>query len=355
MYPVSCALLSALAVLACGVETGRSPSQGLVFARYAGTSTDLVQVRLADGAERVLTPTPERHERWPYWSSQAQRLLFQAGPADGPNDLFLWDPATGEERPLVQTPERDERWQRWSPDGTRVVYAFHGGDPPAGVAVVDPATGETRIWASSGPDDFFLRPSFAPDGQRLVAQRRGRGGSGSSLWLLRPDAPPQPLTDDPVRFFMKGRFSRDGSRIFYSRRHRGPHPHQIFRMDADGGNPQMLVGGPGVNAHSAAPAPVGNEVAFVSERDDAYDLFVADFETGRMEALTRTPERSELAPRWSPDGKLLVVTTLPARAGLPHMNDEESLEETGIAVIDRDGRERFHTRGFMPDWMPPWP
>jgi Tol biopolymer transport system component len=362
VYPVPprrCAalLLGAAALLGCGraESATASASAGLVFVRRVGDSTELVRARIADSAERVLSRTPEREERWPYWSDAAARLLFQAALPGQPNDLFLWSPGSGEETALVRTPERDERWQRWSPRGDRVVYAFRGGDPPAGVALLRPSDGATQLLASSGPEDFFLRPHFSPDGRHLVAQRRGDDGFGSWLWLLEPGQEPRRLTREPDRFDLKGRFTRDGSRIVYSRRRRGSELHRIVSIDVTGGDPRVLAGRGGRDAHSAQPSPTRDEIAFVARQGKGYDLFLADLDGGNARALTRSPERNELAPQWSPDGERLVVTTTPSAAGVPQLVDPEGLVEAGVAVLDRDGRELFWAAGFMPDWMPPWP
>jgi len=348
------ALLAAGLALACARDPD-PPAEGLVFARTGAGSTELWQARLADGAERPITHTPGRDERWPYWSSESGRLLFQASPRGGRNDLYLWDPGSALETPLLTTPDRDERWQRWSPDGTRVAYAFRGGRPETGVAWVDASDGSVEVLAAGARGDLYLRPAFAPDGARVVAQRRRAGEPGSELWLLGPGEAPRPLVTDAAWFSFKAGFNRDGSRIVFSRRPTGAAApaHEIASVDAAGGDLRVLAGGAGEDAHSAEPSPRRDEIAFVARRDADFDLYLRSAD-GSVRALTRTPVRDELAPRWSPDGERLVVTTSPTGAGGPRLADEESLARTGIAVLDRGGRELFAAPGLMPDWMPPW-
>ncbi len=363
MYPVpsrlrSTLLLGAAALLACGAgEPGSPPaaSEGLVFTRLVGDSTDLVRARIADGAERAVTSTPERNERWPRWSDAAGALLFQAAPrAGGPNDLYLWDPQTGAETPLVVTPDRDERWQRWSPGGDRVVYAFQGGDAAAGVALLRPSDGAIRILASSRAKDFFLRPHFSPDAARLVVQRRGPDGSGSWLWILEEDREPRRVTWGPGRVDLKAWFTRDGSQIVFSRRPRGLNQHRVVRIDGSGENQRVLAGSDGRDSHSAQPSPTRDEIVFVAAGARGYDVFLADLDGAGARALTQTPERNEMAPHWSPDGERLVVTTTPADVGVPGLSPQD-LARSSIRVLDRQGQELFHAPGFMADWMPPWP
>jgi Tol biopolymer transport system component len=236
-----------------------------------------------------------------------------------------------------------------------VVYAFLGGDPAAGVAALRPGDAELEILAASGPQDFFLRPHFSPDGERLVAQRRGEDGVGSWLWLLEPGQAPRRLTHRPDRYDLKGSFTRDGTRIVYSRRRRGADVHRVLSIDLAGGDPRVLAGSDGRDAHSAEPSPTRDEIAFVQRDGRQYDLYRADLDGGNARPVTRSPDRNELAPHWSPDGERLLVTVTPAASGMPELADAESLREASVLVLDRQGRELFQTPGFMPDWMPPWP
>ncbi len=365
MYPLParpCAGI-ALACLwllaACGEPATEGVSSaaaaGLVLVRFGDGAGDLHRVRIADGAEQRITRTPGRDERWPYWSDAAGRLLFQATTAGRRNDLFLWDPVTGEESQLVATPQRDERWQRWSPDGARVAYAFRDAGLAAGIETVELATGERSLVAASSGQDYFLRPRFLTDGQRLVAQRRGLDGRGSWLWRLHRSAPPERLTEPSDWFEMKAEPTRDGSHLVYTRRRRGSQAHEIARIPVAGGRPRSLLGSGPDDAHSASPSPTRDEIAFVWNRDGSYDLFLADLTGADLRPLTRSPERSELAPRWSPDGELILATVTPAGAGRPRLGDAEALARTRVIVLDRSGRLLLETPGAMADWMPAWP
>lgn len=333
--------------------TGRA-SDGLVFARVEDGVADLFRARIADGAEAPLRRTPDRHETWPYWSEIAGRLVFQGVElGESPRaDLYLWSPEAGEVR-VTETPRREERWPAWSPVDTRLVFAFRGGRPAAGVALVDPVAGTGSLLAATGALDFFFRPSFVPDGGRVVAQRRDASGRGSSLWLLAPDAPPRPVTSDASAFDQKAFFTRDGGRIVFSRRPVAGGDRDVWSVAPDGGALRALVSGPD-DAHSARPSPTRDEIAFVSDREGSADVFVQDLAEGSPRRLTATPRRHELAPRWSPDGeRLVVVASLRPEQEL-RLTDHEALEAARLVVLGRDGRELLDVPGLMADWMPAW-
>jgi Tol biopolymer transport system component len=351
-------LLAALAV-ACGspaADLAGGASEGLVFVRLVGTSSELARARLADGAVRVVTATADREEAWPTWSDAARRLVFEAAPPGrgAPTDLVLWEPGSGAETPVAATPEREERWPAWAPDRPALAFAFRGGDPPGGLALFDLASRRATLVARSGARDLFLRPSFAGDGRRLVAQRRGPDGGGSRLWLVAPGQEPRPLTSDPAWFDWKPAFTRDGEAIVFSRRPAAGGPSRVAAVPAGGGEARVLPLAPGADAHSARPSPARDEIAFVAERDGAAEVFLADLAGGSARALTRAAERQAFAPRWSPDGERIVVTATPPGTRMPRLADREGLARARVVALDREGRVLFETPGMMPDWMPPW-
>lgn len=319
--------------------------------RMVGDSMELVRVRIADGAERPLTDTPGRDESWPYWTPLAQALVFQTSTGPGDSDLALWSSRTGE-HPLTRTPKRAERWAAWAPNGPRLVFAFLGGNPASGLSIADLGSRGRHLAASGGTRDFYLRPGWAPDGESLVAQRRGEDGKGSNLWIVEVGGTARALTSDPALFDFKPFFTRDGRRIVFSRRPAAGPPHDVLSIAPDGSDLRSVAGEPDADEHSGRPSPVREELAFVSDRDGNPQVYRAQLDGSAVRRLTQGP-RSALAPRWSPDGERLVVTL----ASTPELKlvDRAALAEARVAVIDREGAVLLETAGFMPDWMPPWP
>jgi len=303
-----------------------------------------------------VTRTPGREEAWPYWSEPAGRVVFEVSTAlqGAPSDLVLWDPRTGSEEPLAATPAREERWPAWAPDRPALAFAFRGGEPPSGISVFELDAGRATLAARGGAGDFFLRPSWSPDGARIVAQRRAADGSGSALWIVEPGGDARALTDDPAWFDWKPYFTRDGSAVVFSRRPAGGGSGVVAMIPVGGGESRLLPVGVDGSLHSARPSPTRDEIAFVAESAGTAVVLLADLAGGRARALTRAAERQAFAPRWSPDGERLVVTTSPPGAPLPRLSDSDALAEAAVLVLDREGNELFEAPGMMPDWMPPW-
>jgi Tol biopolymer transport system component len=362
---VALALVAALGTLAAGfgsacrempAKGGTSASDGLVYIRTVGGSTDVMRLRISDGAVRAVTANREREERWPYWSDGARRLVFQVGDPDQPrgSNLVLWDPETDSETKLPTAPGRSERWPGWSPDGRSLVYAFLGGQPESGVALMDLRARKTAVIARSGSGsrNLFLRPNFSPDGRLLVAQRR-IPGRGADLWILSPAERPRRLVIDPDWHDTKAWFTRDGSRIVYSRRPAAGGNFDVLSVAVGGGDQQTILGSE-ASEHSARPSPTRDEIVLVSDRDGSSDIFLAGLDGGSLRNLGRTPDRNEMTPRWSPDGERIVATAVPAAVADFGTMNAAAVEHARLVVFDRDGNELLDTPGAMADWMPPW-
>ena len=280
--------------------------------------------------------------------------MFLASTPSGRHDLMLWDPKQAAATKLARTPLRDEQWHVWSPRRPELVFAFRGGKPPAGIALADLASGARRVIAATGWKDFFLRPSFSPDGDWLVAQRRDSDGRGSNLWRIHAGSAPQPLTQDPRWYDAKPAYTHDGREILFLRRAAAGGPRDILAIAPDGGATRTLASTPSSDERSVLPSPRRDEIALISDRNGRSALYLAPLAGGTPRQLSSDSDRDYFTPRWSPDGERLVAISTPKGDGEPRLVDVERLAETRAVVFDREGRVLFDGPGFMPDWMPPW-
>jgi Tol biopolymer transport system component len=350
------AWLGALVMLSgCSKEaavTG-AESDGLVFVRQTDQGTDLFRARLADGAVEQVTHTRDRNENWPSWSAPARRLAFLTDPGeDRPTwDLLVWSPADPDQA-SVYASGQTEYFLDWSPTTPTLAYSHRTSEGVYVVAQVDVESNVRSVLAEAIGGGFLVRPSFAFDGKRMLAQRLLPGGA-SQLLILEPGRELRRLTGAEPLYDDHGRFTRDDEWVVFDRRDTRAAPADLMLIRPDGSDTRNLTNSETHDDHSPRASPVRNEIVFASDRSGVNDLYIVDYPDGAVRRLTDTPDVGEWMPQFSPDGERIVYMILPADFRV----NQDALDpaRARIGVVDRNGRPLFETNGINPDWMPAWP
>jgi serine/threonine-protein kinase len=80
----------------------------------------------------------------------------------------------------------------------------------------------------------------------------------------------------------------------------------ILVMNDDGAFPRQVV--PGTSEINPEASPNGNRVAFMSQRQGGWDVYVANLDGSNLRRLTDDPANDGL-PTWSPDGRYIAFVT----------------------------------------------
>lgn len=92
-------------------------------------------------------------------------------------------------------------------------------------------------------------------------------------------------------------------------------------------------------------SPDGSKVAFTSNRNGYWDLFLLELSTGKQTRLTDTPEYDG-SPTWSPDGKFLAHETYTDTGTQIFISQLADPDKSRVQLTDEPGQ------AFAPAWSP---
>ena len=236
------------------------------------------------------------------WTADGSYYLFQSV-HNGATDLWIM-------------PDRSAWWRKSSPKPVQLtVGPQQFGDPvPASdgkklfVIGIQPRAELVRYDGKSGELVPFLGGisagdvDFSRDGQSVLYVTYPEG----NLWRSKPDGSSRlQLTYPPMQAAL-AHWSPDGKQIAFSGTTPGK-PWKVFVISADGGNPQAITAEDAVETDPTW-APDGGTLAFGHHDlvdDEKTYIEMVDLKTRQVSELPDS--RKTFAPRWSPDGRMIVV------------------------------------------------
>jgi TolB protein len=260
---------------------------------------------LASGERRVVHRTDD-HIEAPNWSRDGGHFLFNSQgllyrlPRDGGTPVRI---DTG---PL----NRLNNDHGWSPDGTLIAVSDNSGDGNSRISVLPAVGGTPRLVTAEGPSYWH---GWSPDGKTL-AYVAARGGSRILNIYAAPaeGGAERRLTDTPALDDGPD-YSPDGRFIYFNSARSGN--MKIWRMQADGNDPEQLTNEDSTRDWFPHPSPDGRWIVFVSF---GTDVAVSDHPPNK-EVTLRVMRSSGGAPRvlarlfggqgtlnvpsWSPDSR----------------------------------------------------
>jgi TolB protein len=228
----------------------------------------------------------------------------------------------------------------WSPGGESVVFTVLG-NTGTQVEELDVRTGRTRR-VSQIRAGLNITPVYQPGGNAILyAQGTGNGTDLVLAALVTDSTTPKRITIGRGTDNTSPSYSPDGTQIaFISGKSGAP---QVYIMDADGSNVELLTPyTPGVRSYRASPdwSPDGRAIAY-EQQNGVFQIWMIDVRDRAPKQLTSEGENED--PSWAPDGRHIVFTS--SRSGDKQLWILDT--ETGRA------RQLTHAKGSrLAAWSP---
>ena len=264
--------------------------------------------RLTNHPDGDFHPSWSPDGKWIAFLSRRDQVRSKHGIAA---EIYVMDAGGGNPQRLTNDPH-DDYHPSWSPDGKQIAFASVR-DGNTDIYVIDADGGNEQRLTNNPLYDYS--PSWSPDGERIVfiARREGHFRKDFDLtheiYVMDADGGNEQRLTENRRYDFSPSWSPDGKRIAFASDRKGDFVnYEIYVMDADGANLQRLTNN---RHHDWYPSwsPDGKQIAFASRRDGNYEIYVMDADGGNQKNLTNHPEDDE-APAWfnspfsvSPAGK----------------------------------------------------
>jgi Tol biopolymer transport system component len=209
-------------------------------------------------------------------------------------------------------------------DGNGEIYVLDVEDAQLGVA-------EPKRLTGGKSDDRFA--DWSPDGMRIAFSSR-RDGNWEIYVMNAGGTDLRRLTDNTVEDLFPD-WSPDGTRIllFSMVFNSAAHRQDVYVINADGTGLRQLTNTPSRVDESQSWSPDGKHIAFQSDRDGNFEIYVMDADGANQQRLTRNNSQ-EYWPAWRP-----VAVPPPAATAAPAnstgLSGPQSVSWMSTEVIER--------------------
>jgi TolB protein len=205
----------------------------------------------------------------------------------------------------------DTQRPSWAPDGKRLLYARHESDGASIwlylLDVNQKPAAPRRLTDRKAPE---YNGAFSPDGAHVLFAAITLSGTQGNLDILKVNVDGKGLksvSDDQGKLVHQDwpAWSPDGRRFAFSSNHEGN--QEIYTAAADGSDLIRVTQSPGIDAHPCW-SPDGRWIAFATDRWTGLELAAVHPDGSGLLRLTRSPGLDDY-PAYSPDGSRLAFVS----------------------------------------------
>jgi Tol biopolymer transport system component len=286
----------------------------LAFVRIDGRTCDVMLMSLADRRERRLASCGNIEEPRISWSADQQWLLESCAP--GPDPVRGWrvsrlSTAQGVREELTLPPPGTlgDYSPAVSPDGSRVAF-IRGINGATADLYVMPFNGGAPVRVTSDNQDL-VGVDWSADSRSLIYATDRAGGY--TIWKVGAEGGTPQLAVGGAAKLKHPSVARTSGRVTYEswsyeiNLWEAPISSRL-ELEADAPSARPLVQTSDQWNHSPDLSPDGEQLAFVSTRSGSAELWVTQQDGSQSRQLTTFGRASIRPPRWSPDGRRILIS-----------------------------------------------
>ena len=240
---------------------------------------------------------PSTNAEDPAWSPDCSRLVYTQNGS-------LWTVANdgSDRRRLLRNGDAYLYSPAWSPDGSEIAYVrgYQSGDDWRAHIWKVSASGGQPVRLTDG-EQRDERPRWSPDGTSILFERAFDWRT--FVVLMDRDGENVEALSSHESLNVAPAWSPDGTKFAFI------DEGTLYVTSVDNRTQRQFVAGTVYPRGEVAWSPSGNRIAFARGDLSGSDIFIADIDGSNQEQVTDLDGQA-LAPRWSPDGKLLAFHTI---------------------------------------------
>lgn len=335
-------------------EPARAPGEGfdrIVVYRYGGgVENGMYTIDHRGGSPQRLGDPPEDLRDF-LWSPDHRKLAITTGYINS-LELSVMDADGGGRVELTDDFMLDEG-AAWSPDSRRIVFASYNyrKGTPARLKVVGASGGKAR-WITDGSKLEATHPDWSPDGKLIVFASYYIGPTSGAIVTIEPDGSNRRTLVRDDKLFEFPQFSPDGRKVLYRKYLPDADARDLFVVDGRR-RVTRITRHPSAIVADFQWSPDGRKIAYETTSPTGWsELRVVNADgSGNRRIVRHFGLGITLEPTWSPDSSL-VVYQLPYRPYDPDAS--QYLSDVWVASADGDCTQAITPTPEITELGPAW-